>query len=65
MNGGMPNELILILQTYETSIEMGIGSIPFDMDHSSIFQDVGLEEKISYKTVIFKWVNEEWVKEVL
>lgn len=29
-----------------------------------MFEKAGLEEKISYKTVIFKWVNEEWVKEV-
>lgn len=54
-----------VLPRKGTSIEMRIGSIPFDMSYESMFEDVGLkEEKVVYKHLIFKWVNEEWVKEV-
>lgn len=47
-----------------TSIEMYLGWIPFDMDYECIFEDAGLEEKLGYKHVVFKWVDEKWVKEV-
>ena len=48
-----------------TSIEMRIGSIPFDMSYESMFEEAGLkDEKIIFKHLIFKWLNEKWVKEV-
>lgn len=54
-----------VLPRKGTSIEMRIGSIPFDMSYESMFEEAGLkEEKVVYKHLIFKWVNEEWVKEV-
>ena len=44
---------------------MHVGSIPFDMEYETMFDEAGLEDaKIKYKHLIFKWVNEKWVKEV-
>ena len=43
-----------------TSIEMRVGSIPFDMEYETMFDEAGLEDaKIKYKHLIFKWVNEK------
>ena len=54
-----------VLPRKGTSIEKRIGFIPFDMEYESMFEDAGLkEEKIRYKHIIFKWINEEWVEEV-
>lgn len=54
-----------VLPRKGTSIEMRVGSIPFDMDYESMFDEAGLkDEKVVYKHIIFKWVNEKWVKEV-
>ncbi|MDO4702626.1 hypothetical protein [Tannerella sp.] len=54
-----------VLPRKGTSIEMRIGSIPFDMSYESMFEEAGLkDEKIIFKHLIFKWVNEKWIKEV-
>ena len=54
-----------VLPRKGTSIEMRVGSIPFDMEYETMFDEAGLEDaKIKYKHLIFKWVNEKWVKEV-
>lgn len=46
------------------SIEMCIGFPIQDMDYETMFDEAGIEDKIAYKHIVFKWVNEKWVKEV-
>ena len=53
-----------VLPRKGTSIEMSVGSIPYDMEYETMFQDAGLEDKISLKRVVFKWVNQKWIKEI-
>lgn len=51
-----------VLPRKGTSIKMTLGFIPFDMDYESVFDELG--DKLKYKHILFKWVNEKWVKEV-
>ncbi|MBB6276249.1 hypothetical protein [Porphyromonas circumdentaria] len=47
-----------------TTIEMHLGSIPFDMEYETMFLDAGFEDKLQYKHVLFEWVNQTWKKKV-
>lgn len=46
------------------SIEMSVGSIPYHMDYETMFDEADLTGKYELKHIVFKWVNEKWVKEV-
>lgn len=46
-----------------TSIKMEVGSILFDMEYETMLEEDGLEDKIKRKYIIFKWVDQKWVKE--
>ena len=47
-----------------TSIEMYVGAREQDAEYDTMFDDLGLGDLVDTKYVVFRWVNEQWIKEV-
>ena len=43
---------------------MYVGAREQDAEYDTMFDDLGLGDFVDTKYVVFRWVNERWVKEV-